>query len=335
MSNAQHPLITEWYEAERQKPIRGRAEAKVVTGFPLWGDAYVRRFKDYMLPSMLAPGNRDLFERGEVVLYVDRAALRDLEIWGVPATLRLIPDEVMAVVRAEPGYKYTLLAAVHNLLIQQAAAKGAGFSMTCADHVYSDRFFERLLHRGKTHDAIAHLALITSEAGIGPVLANRPRLSARKLGSAGWHFASGLMRSWLMNDVETLDTLPGSHILVWRGLDAIHIHCPHLTPIWLSAERCKAMPTDLGNTLDAMGHLYPDFYVPTVADDMTVLTLDDTRNHPAARVPFETFREGFRPFASCMAQFRARCVIPTLPAPDGLPADVIEQRFAQVVENLG
>lgn len=134
--------------------------------------------------------------------------------------------------------------------------------------------------------------------------------------------------------VETLDALPASHVLLWRGPDAIHIRCPHLTPIWLSTARCRAFPTDLGDTLDAMG-LYGDFYVPTVADDMTVLTLDDTRDHPAERVSFEVFREGMRPFAGCAAQFRSSCVIPTWPAADAyLPEYVIEQRFLELAQRL-
>lgn len=349
MATAQHPAITEWYQTERQQRALQRDDAGFVMGFPLWGKQYVNCFFDYMLPSLLAPANLSALEarRWELVVYVDEPTTKlFLTDWffqdKIPIYVRLIPDNVMQVVHENPGYKYALLTAVHNLLMQQAAAKNAAFSMGTADVVYSDRFFERLLVLGPQHDVIANLALITSEAGAGPALASCREngvltLSASELGSHGWRHASGALRSWLLNDIETFETLPASHIAVWRGLDAIYMHCPHLTPIWLSAERCRAMSTDLGDTLDALGHLYmgADFYVPTVADEMTILTLDDTRNHPVAHVSIEKYREGFRPFMSCMQQFRAHCVIPTLPTLDGLPEDVIEQRFQKLMQMLG
>lgn len=333
MGNAQHPLITEWYEAERQQIAHDSPDTSLVMGFPLWGETYARRFLDFGLPSLRANRAAFLEARADLVVYVDEPTRPML-----PPSLhtRVIPHDVMQVLHAEPGYKYALLTAVHKLLIQQAAAKGAGFNAGTADVVYSDRFFERLLDLGRTHDAIANLALIVSGERAGPELSSHRQgkvlsLSAPELGSIGWRHISGLMGSWLVDDVEAP---PASHVLLWKGLDAIHIRCPHPTPIWLSPARCRAVPTDIGDTLDAMGPLYlgSDFYAPTVADGMTVLTLDDTRDHPAARVSPETFRTGMHQFAGCMAQFRARCVIPTLPAPDGLPDDVIDQQFQQLLQ---
>lgn len=333
MSNAQHPLITEWYEVERQRPLPTQPDAIVVTGFPLWGDAFARRFLDFTLPSIRA--NRAFPTAVDLVVYVDQPTQHLLP---PDVRARIIPDDVMRIVRAEPGYKYTLLTAVHLLLAERAARKGAGFSMSTADAVYAERFFERLIDLGRDHDAVAMLALISSETRAGPDLLARRRgdvlaLSGCELGTLGWRHISGLMRSWVMTGVETF---PAAHVLLWQGLDAIHIRCPHLTPIWLGPERCRALPTGLGVTLDALGDAYlgPAFYVPKASDDMTVLTLDDTRDAPVGRVSLAAFAEGIRPFAGCMAQFRAPCVIPTEPAVDGLPDDEIERQFNTILERL-
>lgn len=335
MSNAQHPLITEWYEAERCRPRCEEIDGtRVVMGFPLWGEAYVRRFLDFMWPSIRANARPLSAARADFVLYVDEPSRKML-----PAGLhmRVIPHDVMQLVRSDPGYKYALLTAVHKILIQRAARKGAGFNAGTADVVYSERFFERLLELGRTHDAIANLALIVSGERAAPELADRRAagvlsLSARDLGSLGWRNISGLMGSWL---VGSLEQPPASHVLLWRGQSAIHIRCPHLTPIWLNPARCRAIPVDLGDTLDGNpAYLGENFYVPTESDEMTVLTLDDTRDAPAIPVSFDMWRDGIRQFDGCMAQFRARCMVPITPDGLGLPEEAIDRQFQQLMQRL-
>jgi hypothetical protein len=349
MSIPQHPAITAWYQSElAASHLSGNEDCKVVISLALWGETYVQRFLDYELPSITAPRNHAALEdaKAEVVIYADGRALdmlrtRKLSSWpDIMIWTRQIPDDVMQVVYQLPQYKYTLMAAVHNLGIAQAARKGAGFSMGVADIVYSENYFGRLLELGKTHQMIAHHAFITSQERAKPEL-NALRtaegiihISAPFLGDIGWRHAAGLMKSWNMNEIETFEEVPGTHFMLWRGYDSVRMHCPHITPVWIGPKRCKAARLEPGDTLDALP--LGDYYVPTPEDDMVIVTLDDTREPPAGLVPFERFRTGLIPFASCMPQFKVPVVLPTLSAEDGyLPDGVIEQRFQKLCALLG
>lgn len=344
MSIPQHPLINAWYRSELTPHRWSQHEnVRLVISLALWGESYVEKFLNYELPSMFAPRNSAALGRAntELIVYVDNPTYRSLEhrLPIVPVEIRVIHDDVMQILYQAPQYKYTLMAAVHNLGIAQAASKGAGFSMGVADIVYSENYFGRLLELAKTHQAIAHHAFITSQKWPGMFLTARCKdgalnISAPELGSIGWNYRAGLMDSWNMNALDTFEEVPGTHFMLWRGKDYVRMHCPHITPVWIGPERCKAARLEPGDTLDALP--LGDYYVPTPEDDMVIVTLDDTREGRTGLVPLERFKQGLIPFASCMPQFYKPCILPTLPAEDGyLPDGVIEQRFQKLVELLG
>jgi hypothetical protein len=342
-----HPLIDAWYQEELATGHYQRDDAGVVMGFPLWGEAYVQRFLNYMLPSMMAPPNHKALDaaRWELVLYVDRQTAQSLEavsaLWNRPIGWRLLPDDLADLLHRSPEWKYSLMSAVHNLLIHQAAQKGAGFGMAVSDIVYSSRYFERLLALGQTHDVIVHQALIVSEKAAAYELdalawEGTLEISAQELGTLGWWRVCGLMKSWNMNDIEDpSEGVPGTHFVLWRGQNSIRMHCPHLTPVWLSNKACREVPTDISDTLDA--RFLGDAYMPTLDDDMTLITIDNSRDAPADKATFDLFRHNLLAhFAACMSQFKVPCMVPTLPATDGfLPDDVIEQRFQKLCGLLG
>ena len=348
MSIPHHPLIDQWYQEELQQHRHQREDAGVVMGFPLWGEAYEQRFLNYMLPSILAPANRAALKAAkyEIVLYVDRQTFNT--VWtadiveNAPIYLRQMPDAIADLLHRSPEWKYSLMSAVHNLLIHQAAQKGAGFGMAVSDIVYSSRYFEHLLALGRTHDVIVHQALIVSQDKFEADLFDWAKvdgalsISAVELGTVGWIHASGLMKSWNMNDIENLaEGVPGTHFVLWRGKDSIRMHCPHLTPVWLSNKACREAPTDIGDTLDA--RFLGSAYMPTLEDDMALITIDNSRDAPADKATFDLFRHNLLAhFAACMPQFKVPCMVPTLPATDGfLPDDVIEQRFQKLCGLLG
>jgi hypothetical protein len=344
MSIPHHPAIDAWYQEELRQRHGQRDDAGIVMGFPLWGEDYVQRFLNYMLPSLLANHKALDAANVEIVLYVDRRTFAQLSHLPLPLSiyLRLLPDGVADLLHRSPEWKYSLMSAVHNLLIHQAAQKGAGFGMAVSDIVYSSRYFERLLALGRTHDVIVHQALIVSQDSVATDLLfwrdtkDALSISARQLGTLGWERVSGLMKSWNMNDIEDpAEGVPGTHFVLWRGKDSIRMHCPHLTPVWLSNKACREAPTDIGDTLDA--RFLGSAYMPTLEDDMALITIDNSRDAPADRATFDLFRHNLLAhFAACMPQFKAPCMVPTLPATGGfLPDDVIEQRFQKLCGLLG
>lgn len=290
MAVPQHPLITEWYEAEwRREAVRKPPDTRLVMGFPLWGKSYVRRFLDFMLPSLRANRGAFLEARTDLVVYVDEPSRQML-----PPSLhmRVIPHDVMRLVHAEPGYKYTLLAAVHSLLIGRAAFSGAGFSMAVGDIVYSEHFLERLFTLGQTHDAIATLSMIANQTALAPDLeafrrGNTLAIPAAELGALGWKHLCGSMKSWVLDGTDYPDT----HFTIARERDAVILQCGHPSPIWLSNARCKTAPLELNDTLDGNSRAYmgANYYVPQPADDMVFISLDDTRESSAGRIDAETF----------------------------------------------
>ena len=338
MTIPQHPLISEWCRHEIQNYHPERRDARLVMALPLWGASYAKCFLQYGLPSMAAPRNtRALHDNAEIIIYTDRPTYLTLlkePLYG-PLYVRMIPDDIMQAVIEHPLHKYSLLTAVHNIGIAQAARKGAGFSPGFADVVYSENYFGRLLELGKDHEAIAHLAFITSrKRAAADFRTCAKNLSARELGDIGWRHVSGLMQSWNVTSNNSFSEIPGTHFLVWRGRDSVRMHCPHLTPVWFGPTYCRRTPITMHDTLDALP--MGKFYVPTPEDDMVLITLDDMREDRSPIVSFEEFRQRLRPYSSCMQQFKIPIVLPTLVADDmWLTADVIENRFQRLVTLLG
>lgn len=343
-------LIHSWHRAELAAQRTGRP-VRLLLGFPLWGARHhAQHFIDYCLPSILAgPNQRALDAAGwEFVIYADDAARRAIEpvLARAPITVRLFPPEIAAMLEGNPnGWRYVMLAAVQNLLVHEAGRRGAGFSMAVPDHVHSRRFFARVLDLGQQHAAIANLALIAAIDRSRPAIErwrtpdNTLAVPADVLGQIGWEHMIAEVRGWSMNDSESLTKLPPAHVVYWRGLDAVRIHCPHLTPIWIAPERCRLAPVEFQGTLDSEVARYAGepFYAPQAGDDMAVITVNE--DWPASpRVGFEAFRTGIhgvlRPNPDNLAYFKAPCMVPTLLAADGMPDDEIERQFGEMMKRL-
>lgn len=343
-------LIHSWHRAELQAQRTGRP-VRLLTGFPLWGARHhARHFIDFCLPSILAAPNRQALDAAgwELVIYADEAARRILKpvLGRAPIDVRIFPPEIVAMLEGNPnGWRYVMLAAVQNLLVHEAGRRGAGFSMSVPDHVYDMRFFVRLLELGATHAAVANLALTTAVDFSRPAL-ERWRtadgtldIPARELGQIGCDHMIGEVRGWSMNDAEGLTKLPRAHVVYWRGRNAVRVHCPHLTPIWISPERCRQAPPTFQGTLDSEVARYAgeSFHAPQAGDDMAMITVND--DWPASpRVGFEAFvtgiRDVLRPNPGNLAYFKMPCIVPTLPDASGLPDDEIERQFNEVMKRL-
>jgi len=344
------PLIRDWHAHELQADY-GLDGVRLVMGCPVWGDLYVDQFLGYCLPSLVA----NKIDGCALVLFVDGPTEQRLLGYPcpIPTIFRRLPEPIMEGLYAEPGHKYFLLAAAHNLLIHQAAKVGAGFHMTVPDTVYSVNYFENLERLGKQHAAIAHTGFaIVPRTGL-PVLdgfrqASTLKISAADLGRIGWEHLNPQWASWTMDDITDfqssgengqLPLMPSSHYIHWRGRDAYRIHCAHQSAAWISPERCKQVTPELGGTVDSElpRYLAGDFYAPTLADDMTYIVIA-CESPVDGRVPFEVFQKEFWRFIGSdrrfMPYFLAPCVVPA-PHDESAPDDAeLDRRLAALIARL-
>lgn len=292
-------LIRDWHQSEWDADYELDG-VRLVMGCPLWGRGFVDDFLAYCAPSLRA--NR--LDGVAYVLFVDgptERLLAGMELGAARVQIRRLPEPIVQGLYAEGGYKYPLLAAVHNLLIRQAGKVGAGFSMTVADTIYSDRYFERLEPLTKRHEAIAHTGFaIVADTGL-PVLDEYRRgralpLSAKHLGYIGWSHLNPQWASWTMDNVpDDFAMMPNSHYIHWRGRDTVRIHCAHQSAAWIGPERCRLVQPPLGGTIDSELPRYfagAEPYQPVRDDEMAYIVIAGA-TQPEPLVPFEAFRSEF------------------------------------------
>ena len=347
-------LIANWHRHEINQPFwRGhRRPGRLLAGFPLYGEKYATWFVQYGLPSLLAPANQHALKAtgSMFAIYVDNVAREILEpllSCGI-LDLRPLPETLVTLARQTPQLKYPLMTAVHSLLIYEAGQCNAGFGMAVGDLVYSDRYMAQLLQLGDRHDVIVHLGLSVDYAraredlGDWAPLDGSLQMSAPDLGRLAYTHMQSSWRSWSMHDIGAYNSLPSSHLIHWRARDHIRVHCPHMGPVWLGPERCRAagvIPVINGG-IDAEQHLFGGgFYMPQLADDMMLITLNDEM--PAqGRLDLSAFRQHLYgtlgPNFAHLPCFKTACYMPAAPSDEPwLPDEEIEARWRDFCAVLG
>lgn len=344
-------LIREWYAHEVQpRPLKG--SPRLIMGCPIWGNTYVQWFRQYGLPSILAPANRKALEADgwQVILYVEDPM--EWKTWvthsGIDAPLRFrkLPEGFLKALKEDGSLKFLLLAAVHNALIIEAGRyPDAGFHMLLPDHVFSDRFFANLLWLAYKHPAIVQTSLTSVSTDVALRLDGFRRIDdslpvpAAKLGQIGWETMTDQWRSWSLDGNETFDQMPNTDFIFWRGYDHIRMHCAHQNLMWLSPNRCRYVETIIGGTLDSELPRYTRNYcaTPQMSDDMAFIALS-AGGPPAPTVDFAKFKHDFIANLGGVKDFdryvRMPCILPCEPA-DGFPtADALDLRFQHVMRKL-
>lgn len=305
----------------------------LILGCPLWGDSWIDRFLAFCLPSMREPENRAALEGCRLVIFTDAAGMDRLR--DVPGLeLHEMPPFVM-------GWdKYRILAACHHELLAEAARTGVGITMMVPDIIYARGFFANLKRLAGQHEAIVGLNLWANAETALPELEGwrlgdgSLSISPLDLGELGWRYLHPSWRAFVLNGI---DAMPAVHLIAWRGVDAIHIRCPHLNPLWLSPRLCReARPSD---NLDAvLPELIPAGvtpYVPTLEDGLTLLEfVEETDKPPVGIGTFQEFARHVRCARPDLRFFDCDIRVPIYPRSDGLPAAEINAQFAAIVERL-
>lgn len=338
-------LIERWHRGQLDADYGMPSGIRLVMGCPVWGDPFVSRFLDYCLPTIRA--NQDALDAvgWAFVLFVDEDAERRLRP-HLPATAKLVrlPAEIMDGLYREPGHKYALLAAVHNLLIFKAKSIGAGFHMTVADTVYSHDYFRNLMRLAEKHDAIHHTGFaIVATTGLPALedyrLGDRLVMTARQLGAIGWEHLNPQWASWTMNGIEDFAEMPNSHYIHWRGRSSVHIHCAHQSAAWIGPDRCQKVKPSIGGTVDSElpRYMAGPAYAPRLEDGLAYLVIAGA-SEPTPRVPFEEFRAEFWRFIGgsrdFLPYFTTPCPVP-VPEDDRYPSETeLDHRMARLMAKL-
>lgn len=334
-------LIRDWHARELATDY-GLSGARVVTGSPLWGDDFVDHFERYCAPSLLANDLGDC----EIVLFVDGPTEQRLQGSPLPVRLIRLPEPIVEALYREPGHKYPLLAAAHNLLIHKAAGIGAGFHMTVADTVYSENYFANLARLAERHDAISHTGFAIKDwSGLPAIDALRVdgaalALSAEALGAIGWEHLNPQWASWTMDGITDFREMPNSYYIHWRGQRSVRIHCAHQSAAWIGPERCMKVTPNYAGTIDSElpRYMAGDTYTPTLTDDMVFVCIS-MEAPPVPRVSFDAFAAEMWRFIGGNREFLPYFRTPVhVPAPldERAPSEAeLDARMGQLMQRLG
>jgi hypothetical protein len=347
LSDEQVRLLHGWFVREMidlaRAPAPSDTRGGLLLGGLVYGEKYIERFQNLCMPSLNASGNaKALHRRSRMILFTDGAgygALHDFqrqrEIAGYPTQLFVLPQSLMDSLTALTG----LLGGTQNLGVQIAARYGMAYHPVFPDHVYSPDYFPNLLKLGKRYPAIAQSSISANDtlALRSGLLAHDFAVPAADLGTLGLENIHAQSAGNLMVD----GTYPTSHQIIWQGRDRLHVHCPHMNPVYISPDLCAAAPTQYLSIIDAnLPYIFGDeFYVPTVSDDMAFLEVsDDSKASVTERVSMERFaavcRSNLKFRTIYMPYFERGCEVPIRPQEKFLTEADIKQRHKAVCDAI-
>lgn len=283
----------------------------VLMGCPIWGRAYRARFERYCLPTLVAPENlAALRGRCRLVFFSDGEGrahllrmLKPLEQHGIEFVLLTIPPAVLERAEERELDRYPILGCVQNILIQMAGRYCMGLHMLMPDHSYSERYFPKMFALAQSYEAIAQCGLcVDIESAKWEIedYRNADReliIPSDKLGDLGWRHLHKRMRMLVVNEAPA-GKMPQSHFLMYQGRDRLHIHSPHMNPVWLSPRLCLKVdlprdPKTLIATIDTrLPGIIDGTPLHTVRpeDEMMVIEVSDgSKAAPSKFVDFDDF----------------------------------------------
>lgn len=295
------PALHKWYHEEQatvfDNPVDCPENITALFGCPVWGKQFISRFLRLCIPSLLAEGNLPALNTGILlVLHTDKAGVeplqkgtKKLEKYGVKTEIRIIPEDILAMMPEGYLNKYWLLGTCQTFYLQYARRIGIGFHMLMPDHVYSQNYFHRVAVLSKTHDAIlqssisgdiTHAEIDLKKYKKGQMLS----ISAKSLMDITFKYMHRQLAPVLMNSRDVMTDMPLSHFIIWVGKNSIRCYSPHTSVAWFSAKiTAKAVPR-LYSALDTQVPYYLEGvtpYIPTLEDDMAFAEFSDDTKHGA------------------------------------------------------
>jgi hypothetical protein len=308
--------LEEWFYPEQllayQRAVMPSGACRLMLGIIVYG-AYVDRFLNICVPSLLLRGNIAALDDPLIVIHTDAASVAKIEA-GIDELRRharieihMIPEFILAMVPENRANKYWLLGAAHNLHMQQAKYRAHDYHMLMPDHVYAAGYFENLVRlRDEGKRAIVQGAM---SANI-----DRADLALEAAAKGPEHVAAfGLdnlhdqIAPFIMNG---RDDFPSNIYLLMIGEREAQIASPHMSIVYLSHEVLMRAPLRLFNTVDGQLPFFipedVEAYVPVPDDGMAYVELSDRNKefHRTEGCDLTTFCAKFWIMVSCHEGFR-------------------------------
>src|SRR5271156_5450953 len=111
--------IRAWYAHEVQNPRAPRGQPRLIMGCPIWGKTYIQWFREYGLPSIMAPANLKALDAAgwQIIMYVEDPI--EWQTWmahggiSAPLEFRPLPEGFVKAYKKDGQLKFHLLASVH------------------------------------------------------------------------------------------------------------------------------------------------------------------------------------------------------------------------------
>lgn len=299
--------LGDWFKVELEDAFNRTNPTmfRLCLGCAVWGNKYIRRFLDYGVPSLLAPGNMPfLLGSGDsvwIVIHTDEASVETLKNdpgliklgeLGACVEINIIPQAIIDMVPGHFKNKFRLLAAAHNLHMKQAKYMMHNYHMLMPDHVYSENYFLGIKVKHLAgYDAVVHGGLSATIDDISSSLIvkdNVLSVNSKTLNGMAWKNLHAMFTPYVMNDRDLETDCPVCSHMIFSSNKYVHILSPHHSIAYLSHRALMKGPIRLFNTIDSQ---LPYFIsesmkvcIPWPEDDMSYIEISD-REKPVGAPP--------------------------------------------------
>ncbi len=293
--------MMEWLDKEIDSiKIYKSSRNKAVISLMVWGEKYTEKAVNCLLKCFMAEGNMDvLSEWKQVIFHIQTTkASRDIlntslvvekmKRLGVHFEYAILPDELVK--NIDNNSVYWMVGTGSTLGLLYAKRNNAAFHLAFPDIVYSNNYFAEIKRLSEDHEAILANGPRADESLLRPMLCNyedSDRISIPSGDLVGLavnciHMSQHLLQ---VNNRPQMWLYPQTHFLMWESPVAMHYNCPHLDPIWLSAEITANVKERFYMSMDSEMDLIckgNDFYIPQINDKMFKVEISEQSKHGVA-----------------------------------------------------
>ncbi len=266
-------------------PIFSEKE-RIVISLLAYGKDYIGKCTNYMMKSLMAPGNLPaLCKEKQVIFHVqtdeaskkllqDSVVVKNIEDLGVVFEYAVMPELLMATI--DPASIYWLVGAAATLGIEFARASSAAFHHSYPDIIYSNLFFTELLRLTKLSPSILAPAHRTDESILLPSLKpyeTEEHISVPSADLVALDLNALHMSHFpgVVNNRPGMWHYPTNHNLMWETHMFLHFNCPHLNALWLAESVVAKSPQRFYISLDSELDFLcegEDYYIPQENDNL-------------------------------------------------------------------
>jgi hypothetical protein len=287
----------------------------ILLGLSVWGGDYLRRFTDFVLPSLLEEENLKALKdkKARILIHTNthgreilrnHSVINDLVQGGVMVQMMMLDEELLERMGEQHDHKYWHLGLTQSIDLQYAKALNIDYHLMIPDMMYSAGYFKRLFEIKKP--IITHSSISASENGFSKALesyrsGNVLNVPAPKLLSLA---LLNLHPRYDYHFIRENKKIPRLHVMLVEGKDNLHTLSAHQTIAFVSKYKIARLTDRFFFTLDSeLEKMFGDepIYSPQSHDALVTVEISGESYVPPIRTT-ETIEEFCQYFSANIPQ---------------------------------